>query len=84
MVEAGGVGIFRPIENTKVIDESRSTKRSGSRNCAQLERIWNAARLDGMRNEKTEVVGVLDVHGSVLTFRFFSANVVRYGKDYVQ
>ena len=42
MVEAGGVGIFRRIENTRVIDSARRTKLKKRRNCAQLERIWNA------------------------------------------
>jgi hypothetical protein len=41
MVEAGGVGTFKLIENTQVIDFSRRTKRCRIRNCAQLERIWN-------------------------------------------
>jgi hypothetical protein len=43
MVEAGGVGIFARIENTQVIEKSRRTKIRKLRNCAQLERIWNAA-----------------------------------------
>ena len=42
MVEAGGVGIFRAVENTQLIDSSRRQKRRILQNCAQLERIWNA------------------------------------------
>ena len=47
MVPAVGIGIFRVVENTELIDFSRRRKRSGIRNCARLERIWNAdSRLD--------------------------------------
>jgi len=42
MVEAGGVGIFRAIEDTELIEKSTRSKRSRIGNCAQLERIWNA------------------------------------------
>ena len=42
LVEAGGVRIFSRTENTQVIEDSKSTKRSRIRNCAKLERIWNA------------------------------------------
>jgi hypothetical protein len=42
MVEAGGVGIFSVIENTQVIDFATRQKPRILRNCAQLERIWNA------------------------------------------
>ena len=42
MVEAGGVGIFKRIENTQLTEKSRRQKRSILGNCAQLERIWNA------------------------------------------
>lgn len=42
MVEAGGVGIFRVVENTQLIDFSIRSKRLKLRNCAQLKRIWNA------------------------------------------
>jgi hypothetical protein len=41
-VEAGGVGIFRGIENTQLIDFSRRQKRSTRQNCGKLDRIWNA------------------------------------------
>jgi len=40
-MEAGGVGIFRPTENTELIEKSKRTKRSRIGNCAKLERIWN-------------------------------------------
>jgi len=39
----GGVGISRGIENTQLIDFSRRQKRRTRQNCAQPERIWNAA-----------------------------------------
>jgi hypothetical protein len=42
MVEAGGVGIFRLVENTQVIEKSTRLRIEKRRNCAQLERIWNA------------------------------------------
>ena len=41
MVEAGGVGIFRAIENTELIEKSTRTKRCRIGNWAKLERIWN-------------------------------------------
>jgi hypothetical protein len=41
-MEAGGVGIFIGVENTQLIDFSGRQKRTIPRNCAQLERIWNA------------------------------------------
>lgn len=43
MVEAGGAGIFTRIENTQLIEKSRRRKIRKLRNCAHLERIWNAA-----------------------------------------
>jgi hypothetical protein len=42
-VEAGGVGITRRVENWELIQNATHTKRSGLRNCAQLERNWNTA-----------------------------------------
>ena len=42
MAEAGGVGIFRVVENTNLIDFSRRQKRRTRQYCGQLERIWNA------------------------------------------
>jgi hypothetical protein len=44
LVPAGGIGIFRAIENTQVIDFPTRQKRTIPRNHAQLERIWNADR----------------------------------------
>jgi|ERR1700674_5676321 len=38
MVPAVGIGIFRRIENTQVIDFSRRQKRRTRQNCAYLER----------------------------------------------
>lgn len=45
MVEAGGVGTFRPIENTQVIENARRSKLEKRTKCGQLERIWNAGFL---------------------------------------
>ena len=42
-MEAGGVGIFRAIENRQLTDIARRSKRLNLENCAQLERIWNTA-----------------------------------------
>jgi hypothetical protein len=38
------------IENTELIEKSRRTKRSRIRNCAKLERIWNARLRWNTRN----------------------------------
>jgi len=43
MVEAGGVEINAPIENTQPIQKSKRWKRSGIRKRTQLERTWNMA-----------------------------------------
>jgi hypothetical protein len=42
MVPAGGIEIFRRIENTQLIDFSRRQKHRTRQNCACLERISNA------------------------------------------
>jgi hypothetical protein len=41
MVEAGGVGISIGVANREVIENVTRSKRTGLRNCAQLERNWN-------------------------------------------
>ena len=43
MLEAGGVGIFRDIESTQLIEKAKRSKIQKLRNCAELERIWNVA-----------------------------------------
>jgi len=47
MVPAEGIGIFKVIENTQLIDFPRRSKIKNLRNCAQLERIWNTAFVFG-------------------------------------
>ncbi len=42
MVEAGGVGIFKGIDNTQLIEIAKRPKRWNPQNSPQLERNWNA------------------------------------------
>lgn len=41
-MEAGGVGLFKSIDNTQLIDLAKRQKRWKPQNSPQLERIWNA------------------------------------------
>ena len=42
ILEAGGVGTFKPIENTQLIEIAKRPKRWKPQNSRQLERNWNA------------------------------------------
>jgi hypothetical protein len=41
VVEAGGVGLFRGIENRQLIENAASAKRTNRQKSGKLERIWN-------------------------------------------